>query len=399
MLKIAFICYLKKMKNKNLETYTIKLHQLHKKDQFRELKSMDENMINLSSNDYLGLASDENIQKEFLNLLKDKKSTFLFGSTSSRLLSGNYLLLTELENAISEAYGYNKETLLFNSGYHANSGIIPALIKRHDLILSDKLNHASIIDGCLLSRADFVRYKHLDYQHLDKILYEKADKYKKILVISESVFSMDGDLADLRKLVEIKKKYSQIILYIDEAHAIGVRGSSGLGFSEESETINHIDILVGTFGKAFASVGAYALLNNPLKDYLINSCRTLIYSTVLPPINTIFTKFIFHKLKSKKFENKRKYLKDLSNWFRRELQKVNIKCGANLETSNIIPIVIGSNTKTLKIANLLFKNGFICPAIRPPTVPQNSSRLRISLTTNIKKKDLLRFIEIVKEEL
>jgi len=294
-----------------------------------------------------------------------------------------------LENTISSKYN-GRDALVFNSGYHANIGILPSIAGKGDLILSDKLNHASIIDGILLSKADFIRYKHLDYENLISILEKKRSQYNDIFIVSESVFSMDGDIVDLNKLIEIKKKFNAYV-YIDEAHAVGVFGANGLGICEEQNAINDIDLIMGTFGKALASVGAFCITHKYLKDYLINKMRSFIFTTALPPVVINWNNYIFEKLKS--FESKRVYLKDLAKKFRDEIAKYKLETKGS---THIMPIIIKDNKKTLAIADELQKEGYLIFAIRPPTVPINQARLRISLSSDMEWEDIKNIPKIIK---
>jgi 8-amino-7-oxononanoate synthase len=235
------------------------LNELKQNNQYRFLKTIhskdnkyvlfnNKKYINLSSNDYLGLATDKDYIKNFYEQLNDANliDSYGTGSTSSRLLSGDFGLYSELENKLSDLYNKavkstavdishgKKHTLVFNSGYHANIGIISTLTDKNSLILSDSLNHASIIDGSRLSRADCIPYEHFNYEQLISILEEKRDKYKTVIIISESVFSMDGDIADIKKLIEIKYKFNAL-LYVDEAHVVGLFGNTGLGICEKMQ--------------------------------------------------------------------------------------------------------------------------------------------------------------------
>ena len=336
--------------------------------------------INLASNDYLGLATDKILQDEFLASIKDEKFPE-FSASSSRLLTGNSELYTELENEI--ATFHNKESsIVFNSGYHANIGILPALMEKGDLILSDKLNHASIIDGVRLCNADFMIYDHKDYNQLEKLLEKNRSKYDKIIIVSESVFSMDGDKADLTKLVQIKKRF-ETMLYIDEAHAVGVFGNNGCGLCEEVGVLDQVDIVVGTFGKALASLGAYAVIPKLLKDYLINFMRPFIFTTALSPFILKWNIFIIKKIPS--LNDKRIYLKLLSSKLR---ESIKLSGGITKGDSQIIPIIIGENEKTLNIADNFLDSGIFALPIRPPSVPKGSSRIRISLSANIDWEDI-----------
>jgi 8-amino-7-oxononanoate synthase len=351
------------------------LDRLHSSGNYRFLHDQPkEGILDLCSNDYLGLNSNTDLYNQFLENYKIHDSTL--SASSSRLLSGNSAEYKKLENTISTKY-HNRSCLIFNSGYHANTGIMPALAGAKDLILADKLVHASIIDGAKLSNANFKRYAHLNYQHLEDILLKNRRKYNNVFIISESIFSMDGDLADLSLLVEIKKRYN-CYLYIDEAHAVGAIGKQGLGCSEKLNLINEIDFIIGTFGKALASVGAYVICNPIFKDYLINHCRTLIYTTALPPVNLAWTNYIFNKLDD--LNDLRKELTDLSNHFGKLL---NVKAN-----SHIIPFIIGENNKAQKKSELLNSNGYYVLPIRYPTVPAGTARLRFSLRANIKLNQL-----------
>ena len=285
------------------------LENLKNIGQLRSLKNIelkDGNYITVNGKNILiypqmtiwGLSNDKDIIEKFINSLNNGEIIRNFGlsSSSSRLLTGHYALYEELENELAKLYG-REDALVFNSGYHANSGIIPALFKKGDVIFSDKLNHASIIDGMLLSNAGFYRYNHLDYEHLEACLKTHRGKYKRAVIVSESIFSMDGDRADLKKLVELKNKYD-CLLMLDEAHSVGVFGENGCGICEEDNVIDDIDIIVGTFGKALASTGAFAILNTVLKEYLINKMRPFIFTTALAPINIYWSLEIIKMLPS-----------------------------------------------------------------------------------------------------
>lgn len=376
-----------------IEYYKNELEIFKEQNQFRVLRdteSLNNSQIlfnekiyyNLSSNDYLGIANNKVVINEFYdNLINGGyNKNYSLGSSSSRLLTGNYSLYTELEKAIASKYKA-ESSLVFNSGYHANIGILPAITKKGDLILSDKLNHASIIDGIKLSDADFIRYKHLDYEHLDKLLATNRSKFKKVIVVSESVFSMDGDVADLHKLVSLKQKYD-FMLYVDEAHALGTRGNIGLGICEEQNLMHEIDFIVGTFGKAFASQGAFVVCNSILREFLINKMRSLIFTTALPPISVFWNLFLFNRIE--KFSTQRENLKKISTQLKLKLEQNEYFSNS---ASNIIPVVLGQNALAEKVAAHMQEHGFFVFPVRPPTVPQGTARLRFSLTVdfNIQK--------------
>lgn len=332
-------------------------------------------LLNLSSNNYLGFADNKKITEEFLNFSGGEYS---FGSASARLLTGNLPIYKELENTISDLYKKDG-TLLFNSGYHANVGINSSLASRGDVIFSDKLNHASIIDGMQLSQAKFFRYKHNDMENLEKLLIKERKNFNNAIIVTESVFSMDGDIADFKKLIELKEKYN-CVLTVDEAHAFGVFGKKGLGVCEELGIIDKIDLLVGTFGKAIGSMGAFVTGKKVLIDYLTNKARSFIFSTALPPINIAFSKWIIDNKLPHTGEKRMRML---------ELGK---KSGSE---SHIIPVVIGPNKDTVDLCEVLFHNGYFTLPIRPPTVPEGTSRLRLSLTTEIEERDLKELCNII----
>lgn len=328
----------------------------------------EKRLLNLSSNNYLGIADNRRITEEFMKFIGGKYS---FGSASARLLTGNLPVYKDLENLLAKLY--NKESaLIFNSGYHANVGITSALAQKGDVIFSDKLNHASIIDGMKLSQGKFFRYQHNNMQSLEQLLIRERENYENAIIITESVFSMDGDIADLAKIVELKKKYN-CILAVDEAHAFGVFGKTGLGIAEHLNLTGEIDLLIGTFGKAVGSVGAFVVGDKTLIDFLINKSRPFIFSTALPPINIAYTKWVIENKLPDTFEKREKMLA--------LAQKFN-------SPSHIVPVIIGENAKTVEMCEILYQNGYFTLPIRPPAVPEGTSRIRISLTTEITEKDL-----------
>jgi 8-amino-7-oxononanoate synthase len=277
---------------------------------------------------------------------------------------------------------YEKEkTLLYNSGYHANVGISSALCQKGDVIFSDKLNHASIIDGMQLSQGKFFRYPHNDMQCLETLLERERKNFNNAFIITESVFSMDGDIAPLKKIIELKKKYNCIMI-IDEAHAFGVFGDKGLGVAETLGIINDVDLIVGTFGKAIGSVGAFVTGSETLIDFLINKSRSFIFSTAIPPINVAFTKWIIEN-KLPLVSNKRQKMLSLGKKFESQ--------------SHIIPVVVGENQATVDLCDVLFHNGYFTLPIRPPTVPAGTSRIRISLTCEIEEHELNKLKELINE--
>lgn len=341
-------------------------------------------MLNLSSNDYLGLADNVALKSEFLQTLDPQ--TCRFSSTSSRLLTGNYPAYTRLEKRLAQLYGA-ESALVFNSGYHANSGILPAVTDSRSLILADKLVHASIVDGIGLSKARCIRYRHNNYEQLERLVAENADQYERIFIVTESIFSMDGDESDLPRLVTLKRQYPQVYLYLDEAHAFGVRGELGLGCAEEQGVVGDIDFLIGTFGKAAASMGAFVICSETMKQYLVNTMRPLIFTTALPPVNLEWTLFIVNKICD--MQERREHLARIGRRVREVLNPLN---GSIVSSSHIIPYVLGESERAVEVALRLQHEGFYLLPVRPPTVPPGTSRLRISLNAECSDTDIDRLI-------
>jgi len=381
---------------------TEELNRLKAKDNFRFLRIIEKRekqfawmggkkFLNLSSNNYLGLASDHRLQQKFFSQFSQKDGSKDFGlsASSSRLLTGTHSHYSALEATLATRYG-REAALVFTSGYHANIGILPSLVGPPDIIFSDRLNHASLLDGIRLSGAKLYRYNHLDYNHLETLLNKHRASARHAVIITESVFSMDGDYADLHRLTALKKKYNSW-LYVDEAHAVGVFGKSGLGLCEETQTILQIDFLVGTFGKALAALGAFLVADQVVIDYLINKMRSFIFTTALPPILIHWINFLFVRLPL--FQSKRKHLQSLAKQLRQALTALGLKTTGN---SQIIPVLIGENEKTIRTAEHLRDNGFLVFAIRPPTVPPGTARLRLSLTAEMCWHDLKSIPKIIK---
>ena len=366
-------------------------------------------LLNIASNDYLGLGSDSQLQSEFLSQFNQMPitNTPRMSATSSRLLTGNDEQLQALESELESWYqnavdkqnlSSLKSVLVFNSGYHANIGVLPALtaLPIKTLILADKLVHASIIDGIRLSENKLVsyrRYRHNDYEHLAKFIEQADSSIERIIIVTESIFSMDGDRADLNQLVQLKAKDARIELYIDEAHAIGILGDTGLGLAEESKTLVDIDYLVGTFGKAFASIGAYIMCDEVVKQWLINQMRPLIFSTALPPINHAWTRFILAKMPN--LTEKRLHLAQLSTMLSATIPERYRVSAANPNTdyqSPIVPYILGDNALTIAKSKQLQAAGFYALPVRPPTVPTNTARIRLVMNAALSSDDCQRLV-------
>lgn len=384
-----------------IEQMQQELQELKEKSNLRKLPAIThkgrnvivdgQRMLNLSSNDYLGLANDRKLRQEFRETLTTE--TFLPTSSSSRLLTGNFSIYDRLEQQLADDFG-TEAALTFNSGYHANTGILPAVSNTHTLILADKLVHASLIDGIRLLAAKCIRYRHNEYNQLERLLQVNHSEYERIIVVTESIFSMDGDEADLRELVRLKKQYPNVLLYVDEAHAFGVRGQRGLGCAEEQDCINDIDFLVGTFGKALASAGAYIVCRKVIREYLINKMRTFIFTTALPPVTVQWTSFMLERLAG--FRQRREALRFLSNQLREALKNKGYDCPS---TSHIVPLITGESCVAIRKAEELQRKGFYALPVRPPTVPEGTSRIRFSLTAEIRESEMEKLInEISKDE-
>lgn len=346
----------------------------------REVIVHGQRMLNLSSNDYLGLAADGELREEFLQGLTAE--SFFPSSSSSRLLTGNFTVYEELEETLARLFG-TEAALVFNSGYHANTGILPAVSDAQTLILADKLVHASLIDGIRLSAARCIRYRHNDMKQLERLLSQNQAAYRQMIIVTESIFSMDGDAADLAELVRLKRMYEHVLLYVDEAHAFGVRGEKGLGCAEEAGCIDEIDFLVGTFGKAAASVGAYIVCKRTIREYLVNRMRTLIFTTGLPPINIAWTLFIVRKLSE--FGERRNHLENTSKMLRNALKEKGYACPS---VSHIVPLIVGASSDAILKAEELQRHGFYALPVRPPTVPEGTSRIRFSLTADVTEQEI-----------
>lgn len=370
--------------------YINQLEKFKSEGRFRSIPSAFRNaeMLNLSSNDYLGLAEDKTLQDTFLARLSHENH--LFSSSSARLLTGNFEAHEMLESVLTSLY--HKPVLAFNSGYHANVGILPAIADKRTLILADKLVHASLIDGIRLSTATNIRFRHNDYEQLEHLLETHHSDFERVIIVTESIFSMDGDEADVPRLVALKNRYANVLLYLDEAHAVGVRGDGGLGCAEENNCIEDIDFLVATFGKALASVGAYVVCNQAFRDYLINTTRPFIFSTALPPVNALWSAFILERLST--FGDRRLALKARSEQFRNALKS---RGNADISTSHIVPFIVGESADAVRLSEQLQRKGFYVLPVRPPTVPRGTARLRFSLTAGVNERDVERLVDELKE--
>ena len=340
--------------------------------------------LSFASNDYLSLSND----KRIINSAKKALDKHGYSTSSSALISGYTKSHHMLEEEISDFLGQEK-TLLFSTGYQANLGVIKTLVNRGDSIFSDKLNHASLIDGSIISRANFKRYRHNDCESLENLLNES--KSKSNLVVSDSLFSMDGDIANLQKIYSKVQNHGGLLL-VDEAHALGVYGENGRGLVNKSSLNKKLNTFItGTFGKAVETFGAFFAGDKDSVDYIIQKARSYIYSTSLP-INAV--EATRKSLKIVEEENwRREKLFSLINYFRKNINKSGFSVLDS--SSQIQALLVGSSKDALYVSEELFKNGIYIPAIRPPTVEEGKSRLRISITTDHQESDIDHLINIL----
>ncbi len=335
-------------------------------------------LLNLSSNDYLGLAAK-------LSLASD-----LPGATASRLVVGNHPAYAALEARMADLKG-TEAALVFGSGYLANIGTIPALVGRGDTIFADRLNHASLVDGMLLSRATIRRYRHNDPEHLASLL--EADTGARKLIVTDAVFSMDGDVAPLAEIVRLKRQHGAMLM-IDEAHSGGVFGARGEGLAHVLGLAGDVDVNMGTFSKAYGCYGAYVAGRRLLIDYLVNRARSFIFTTGLPPA---LVQTIDHAVERAATEqHRRDRLWELVGVAQDRLRRAGLDIGAS--ASPIIPIVLGSDQRAVAAARRLAEQGIGVVAIRPPTVPEGTARLRLSLSAAHDRHDLEAALDQVVDE-
>ncbi len=334
-------------------------------------------LLNLSANDYLGLAQDPRL----IAAAQAAASRWGVGAGASRLVVG-HLALHEAVEAQLAAFKGTETAVIFSTGYMANLGVISALMGPKDVIFSDRLNHASLMDGIKLSGAALQRFPHRDLNRLEKFL-QKTPEGKKRLIVSDSVFSVDGDLAPLTDLVNLKERYGAWLM-IDEAHATGVLGERGAGLAQALGLTDRVDIHMGTFSKALGSLGGYVAGERRLIDYLHNRARSFIYSTALPPpVLGAIGKALEIVLKE---PERRAYLLGEAQGFRQALKQ------AGLDTlrseTQIVPVLVGDNARTLDFAARLKDQGLMAVGLRPPTVQPGKARVRFSLSAAHSPEDL-----------
>jgi len=372
------------MQDQNFQT---ELDELKRRGLFRQMRMVSSaagRMVKIQgrekivfcSNNYLGLANHQQI----IQTVKTGLDRWGFGVGASRLLSGNTEIHERVQGRLAQLFR-KEAALIFPSGYQANLSVLSTLTGQGDLIVMDKLVHASLIDGARASGAMVRTYPHKQTDKLQRLL--AGGKFDKAIIVTDSLFSMDGDFADLKELVEIKKKYNALLL-VDEAHAFGCVGPDGLGWAAETGVLDEVDIYIVTFSKALGGAGGAVVCSQTAADYLINRARGFIYSTAIPVVSCLAAEAALDVVAAE--TERRERLWENAKYLRRRFREMNLNLGAT--ESYIIPIILGSAEKTMAVAQQLFNQGFLVPAIRTPTVPADSSRLRISVMSDHTKEDL-----------
>ncbi|HTW22496.1 MAG TPA: 8-amino-7-oxononanoate synthase [Candidatus Baltobacteraceae bacterium] len=365
------------------------MESLRERAQLRSLEILDGAAgLNLCSNDYLGLSTDPRLKQAVVEAVMRAERV---GSTGSRLLSGNSREWEEIEAEFAGFAG-TEAALYFGSGYAANIGLLSSLLKPGDTVFSDALNHASLIDGIRLSGAAKVIYPHGDLEFLEAALRERARSRDggARAIVTETVFSMEGDVGPLAALVELARKYDAAVI-VDEAHATGVWGPEGRGIAAELGLERECFAIVHTCGKALASAGAFVCGSTALREHLINRARTFVFSTAMPPY--MAGQIGAALAMAREAEAERGHLQTIAAALREGLTAAGLGCGAS--ASQIVPVILGSNEAALHVASVLRREGFAVKAIRPPTVPPGTARIRISLTSGISFDDVRRLVAAI----
>jgi len=362
---------------KDLETQSLDRHLAVHTRTGGKLHIDDGVVLNFSSNDYLDLANHPDVIAASIEAARK----FGCGATGSRLMSGTLPCHEELEKVLSELKGY-PAALVFGSGWLCNAGVIPALVDRDDHVFADKLVHASIIDSIILSRANFHRFSHNDAGHL-AVLMSKCPSKGKRLVVTESVFSMDGDIAPLRQIADIAVKYSAMMM-VDEAHSTGIFGPAGCGMVRQLNLEQSVNISMGTMSKALGGYGGFIACSEMIRNLMINKARAFIYTTGLPPAVIGSSLGALKVLKAR--PDLGLTLLENANFFRMKLKEQGLKTGSS--ESQIIPVMVGDSNKSLELSRELAKGNILAVAIRPPTVPAETARLRLSVTLAHTREDL-----------
>lgn len=373
----------------DLDFMTQRLNELKEQGVYRKLAVLEgpsgarsiingKEVINLSSNNYLGLANNPRLKKAALEALEK----WGVGAGAVRTIIGNMSIHEELEKKLAE-FKHVEAVLVFQSGFTANAGAIPSVVDKGDVIISDELNHASIIDGCRLSRADVIRYKHSDMKDLERVINEVKDNYNTKLIITDGVFSMDGDIAKLPEIVELAEKYG-CLTYVDDAHASGVLGRSGRGSADHFGLHGRVDIQIGTLSKAIGVVGGYVAGNKNLIEWLNHRGRPFLFSTAAPPsVAAACLEAINILSESSELTDR---LWDNARYLKNGLNKMGFNTGKS--QTPITPVIAGDDRKAIELSKRLFEEGVFAQSIVFPTVPRDGARVRTIVTAAHTKKDL-----------
>jgi len=375
------------MINQNLNDFTIQLDRLEADGLFRKLRLVEgsprekiiidgKKVLNLCSNNYLGLADDKRLKSAAIAAIKK----YGVGAGASRLVCGNMYLHRQLEKRLAR-FKNTEGSLVFSSGYMANLGTISALVGRKDVVCADKLNHASLVDAILLSRAEFKRYPHKDMQALEGLL--RGCRTKKKLIVTDTVFSMDGDIAPLPEIVGLARRYGAMVM-VDEAHATGILGDSGKGAVAHFHLEGQVDIQMGTLSKAVGSHGAYICAEKTLIDFLVNKSREFIFTTALP-VSLCAAAITAIGIIEKDFSLRKRLLENVE-FLRTGLEGLDFDVGES--QTPIIPVITRDEKLTMEFSKRLFEDGVFVQGIRPPTVPLGQSRLRVTVMATHKIKEL-----------
>jgi len=360
-------------------SYLQELAELQSKGLKRDIPpSLGPGLINLSSNDYLGLSQHPQVKEAAEKAVKQHGA----GATASRLLAGTHDLHRRLETELTRFLG-KERVLVFPSGYHINVGVLPVLMKTGDIIFVDELCHASILDGVRLSESRFCTFEHNNVDHLESLLRTRRSNYKRAVIVTEGIFSMDGDTGILPEIVFLAKKWKTMV-YLDEAHSFGLMGAEGRGLAAELDLLKDVDIFVATLSKVLGSQGGFVACNATLGDLLISRCRSFIYTTALSPANAGAALAALRLLPS--CEDRRKSLQQASQNLKEKLTELGYETLKS--QSQIIPVWTGDIETTKKLSDYLFSVGYFVPSIRPPTVPHGQGRVRLSITHEVLQQGL-----------
>mgnify|MGYP002681835155 FL=1 len=373
----------------DLDFITQRLNELKEQGVYRKLPVLEspsgprcivngKNVINLSSNNYLGLANHPRLREAGKKAI-DKWG---MGAGAVRTIIGTMSIHEELEEKLAK-FKHVEAVLVFQSGFTANAGAIPGIVDKGDVIISDELNHASIIDGCRLSRADVVRYKHSDMEDLERVINEVKDNYNIKLIITDGVFSMDGDIAKIPEIVELAEKYG-CLTYVDDAHSSGVLGKSGQGSAHHFGLSDRVDVQIGTLSKAIGVVGGYVAGRRNLIDWLNHRGRPFLFSTAAPPAVAAACIEAINILSESTELTDRMW--DNANHFKKKLNELGFNTGKS-ETP-ITPVITGDDRKAVELSKRLFEEGVFAQAIVFPTVPKGGARVRTIVTAAHTKDDL-----------